>query len=38
MAETARDTRPLEIALDAAIAHVRSFTTQTELTDEDEFV
>jgi TetR/AcrR family transcriptional regulator, transcriptional repressor for nem operon len=26
MAETARDTRPLEIALDAALAHVRSFT------------
>lgn len=27
MAETSRDTRPLEIALDAAIAHVRSFAT-----------
>jgi hypothetical protein len=25
MAETARDTRPLEIALDSAIAHVKSF-------------
>lgn len=25
MAETARDTRPLEIALDAAISHLRSF-------------
>jgi AcrR family transcriptional regulator len=25
MAETARDTRPLEIALDAAIAHLKSF-------------
>jgi TetR/AcrR family transcriptional repressor of nem operon len=27
MAETARDTRPLEIALDAALAHVRTFAT-----------
>jgi hypothetical protein len=25
MAEMARDTRPLEIALDAAIAHLKSF-------------
>ncbi len=27
MAETARDTRPLEIALDAAIAHLKSFAS-----------
>lgn len=27
LAETARDTRPLEIALDAAIAHVKSYAT-----------
>ncbi len=27
MAETTRNTRPLEIALDAAIAHLKSFAT-----------